>query len=218
MFEAACLEHVFSYAPRGVLLKSVSHGGIANRQYNRRAYKLSGAFIFIDPPGSSVQEFHIDMQGCDRDAAWNMLIPLEVHGRHHMASSLFSSKGGGSACVGEATMWDACWNHQGLGNTTSRARTFLHLLFLPFWMLVPDVDRQMWMLDDAELVTQISAIARGGKTTQDPWDYIRTIQSSIEREYNRDKRSGAHRLGSAESPLSSWVERVRANLPTIHEM
>ncbi len=208
-FEAACLDHLFRYSPDCVLLGSETHDGIINREYTRTAYGLACAMLFVDPIGSPAQEFHIDVKECDRDAVWNLLVPLRVMDEPKMAASMFSSSGGRVAHAGEATMWDAGWDHQGLGNSTAHDCFFLHLLFIPFWLLVPDVDSQMWHFDDRRLQCHIhDAIAASKKSTA--WEYLRRVQTSVEQEYNRDARGHVHRLYGDDSPLRPWCERMRA--------
>lgn len=154
------------------------------------------------------------MNGCDRDAVWNIVIPLKLDDCPRMAASLFSHTGGRPMKAGQATMWDACWDHQGLGNTTSESRIFLHLLFLPFWMFVPDVDAQDWKFDNDRLVDQIEVIARGGSPPLSAWRHVTQIQKSMEEEYNKDRSGKVHRLYDGSSPLLSWMRRGRNSIPT----
>ncbi len=208
VFERNCLHALLDYAPKGVLLQDMKDPRkIMNREYTKDVYRLAAALLFVDPPGSSVQEFHIDMHGCDRDAVWNLVVPLSMQlgDTPQVAASEFSRSGGGAMCMGEATMWDACWNHQGRGNTTDTPRVYLHLLFMPYFMLAPDPSRQIWHFDDDNLKVYLTeALAGGAGKHTSVWNYIEEIQQSIAAEYNKGIK-----LHASDSPLASWVEYVR---------
>ena len=210
-FEANCLETIFQYAPRGVLLKDEKTDAVMNREYTRDVYKLAAALIFLDPPGSSVQEFHIDMHDCDRDAVWNMVVPLSMgpSDAPRVAASEFVDRGGREMRMGEATLWDACWNHQGLGNQTDAPRIYLHLLFVPFWMVAPNCVSKQWHFENEALKAHIETLAKAsGKQKTTGWQYIQGIQESLAKEYN----AGVP-LDDRGSPLASWVRYVRSTIP-----
>ena len=104
----------------------------------------------------------------------------------------------------EATMWDACWNHQGRGNETGEPRIYLHLLFVPFWMIAPNVQEQQWNFEDEHLQEHIDVLARASTKRMTSWQYIKEIQDSIQAEYN-----GGKEYEASDSPLRSWIKRVR---------
>ena len=213
-FEAECAIKIMQCAPAGVLLCDRRTGKIMNRQYGTDAYRLAGALIFLDRVGSSAQNDHIDVQGCDRDAVWNLVLPLSMGecDRPRVAASAFVPPlGGRTMGLGEATMWDGGWNHRGLGNDTSEPRIYLHLLFLPYWMVVPDPEKQQWHFADTALRAHIRDLARGSGKSQNEWAYLRQIQKSLADEYNE-----ALSLHAEASPLRSWVEHVRSTIEPAH--
>ena len=58
------------------------------RTYGAADYAMISAAIFVDPAGSSAQEFHEDLHGFDRHAVWNVLFPIQLPiGVGHIAQS-----------------------------------------------------------------------------------------------------------------------------------
>ena len=169
---------------------------------------MIASLIFIDPVGSSEQNVHEDVAGCDRDAIWNLIIPLNLENCATMAATVFSHSGGSHMNVGEGTMWDACWPHRGLGNQTKSDRVFLHLVFAPYWMVLPDPDTSNWNGTPDDVKEQVlKPLSNHG----DPWEFVREVQNGklkvngISQEYNNGKP-----LHDASSPLLSWVRRLIA--------
>ena len=63
--------------------------GLLNEMREAADYAMISAAIFVDPSGSSVQEFHEDLRGFDRHAVWNVLFPIQLHiGVKHSPISL----------------------------------------------------------------------------------------------------------------------------------
>ena len=116
------------------------------RTYTAKDYYCISASIFVDPPGSSLQDFHDDIEGMDRHAVWNIAIPLQLPERTiHSDFSLQTaqnlrnqnSKGLVGQLESEAVMWDGNWLHRGTGNTTKVDKIQLHMVFAPWFMFVP---------------------------------------------------------------------------------
>jgi hypothetical protein len=206
-FERQLLNTLFQYAPEGVLLGDDRTGNIQARNYSASDYRLVACLIFIDPVGSAEQNVHEDVAGCDRDAVWNLIIPLHLDECATMAATIFSHSGGSEMGIGEGTMWDACWPHKGLGNKTSTERVFLHFVFAPFWMVLPDPYARDW---HGTPVSVRDEVLLPLSKTDDPWEFIEEIQNGakgvngISQEYNN-----RYPLHDALSPLKSWVDRLK---------
>lgn len=164
-----------------------------NFSYTVNDYRLLSAAIFIDPVGSSAQEFHDDMHGFDRHAVWNIVIPLQLPegfatqvAENKRDSSEYMSRGGKRYIQGmdDAVVWDANWPHRGAGNPTDTDRVQLHLIFAPKWMLCG--------LCGQERLPQ-------GITQED----VTHARSEIAKEYNNDKE-----ILDFDTPVGYWVKRV----------
>ncbi len=211
-FEANAKSSILSHQPDGVLLEHNNAPGYLQTGspvgiYKKDDYALVAALIFNDPPGTSVQVMHDDVAGCDRDAIWNMIIPLRLTQCARMAESQFRPNGA-KMNVGEATMWDACWRHRGLGNNTDTERVFLHVVFAPYWMMIPNTVKKEWQ-----------GFEHLGMTDIYGWPFFNHIHNGhgmtngIVKEYNRKENINgdivAVPLHDDESPLKSWVDRCR---------
>ena len=180
-----------------------------HKLYTSRDYRLIGALIFHDPVGSSVQDVHEDVSGCDRDAVWNIVFPLMMDGMAKPAASEFSSTGGCAMTLEEATMWDGCWPHRGLGNQSGVERVYLHMVFAPYWMVIPDgTSKTLNGLQERHktILTKLSL------TDNDPWPFVNQIQygkgglHGISQEYNNSIP-----LWAEDSPMLNWIKRVQDN-------
>lgn len=111
------------------------------RNNQKTEFALIKVSLFIDPPGSSVQENHMDVEMFDRNQIWNLVLPIQAVPSVPMAAMERSEITGATIAprrVDEDTaiMWDGNWKHRGVGNTTTETRVMLHLLYVPVWMLV----------------------------------------------------------------------------------
>ena len=120
------------------------------RQYSYLDYRLFAASLFVDPPGTSEQQFHEDLYGLDRLAFWNIMIPIQLpkdqtpkNTAFAIAQSILRHREHMTQTINDAVAWDANWMHRGLGNPSKYknfvegTRIQLHLICAPCFLLVP---------------------------------------------------------------------------------
>lgn len=162
------------------------------RPYQSKDYRLLSAAVFVDPVGSSEQEFHEDLHGMDRHAVWNILIPLQLPvGPTLPIAENFRDRDIRDKVkpqtMTDAVMWDAGWPHRGTGNQTDRDRLQLHLIFAPNWMICGACDNEHLPL---------------GLHQSD----VEMCQSEIAREYNFNRS-----IFDKTSPIGYWVDLIMAD-------
>ena len=192
----------------GVLVADVNGMLLPHRLYNREDYRLIAAFIFNDPPNSPEQNLHEDVAGCDRDAIWNIIFPLKLTQCAKMAATEFRLKGGREMNSKQATMWDGCWPHRGLGNHTQDERIFLHLLVAPYWMVTPDsANKEFNGLSEEKRRMLVQLSKQGVGDSQ--WQFLQEVQygndyhNGISQEYNNGLP-----LTATASEFHVWVDRL----------
>lgn len=174
------------------------------RGYTAKDFGVFAGAIFQDPPGSAMQDFHEDLNGMDRMAVWNMMVPIDlpsVQGPHMaVAQSNFATHTFSGTDMSEqqsqtdldAMFWDANWKHRGLGNPSQEVRVQLHLIFGPLILLQPvsktfktlkDGNGNCIKLDDTQRVQ--------GFNVND----VVHAQNEIAREYNHGKNIW-HKFGT----------------------
>ncbi len=197
----------------GVLLSNANGMLIPHNMYDHKDFRLVTALIFNDPPGSSEQNVHEDVAGCDRDPIWNIIFPLKLTKCAKMAATEFARDGGSEMNEKQATMWDACWPHRGLGNNTSEERIFLHLVIAPYWMVTPDSSTRNFRglsKEKQEMVRKLAKQSRGMSEDDLQWQFLTEIQygsadhHGISQEYNNGMP-----LTSPVSKFHEWIDRLR---------
>lgn len=147
--------------------------------YDRTDFRLITAMIFNDPGNSSEQNIHEDVAGCDRDPIWNIIFPIKLSQCAKMAATEFLRNGGCEMNAEQATMWDACWPHRGLGNKTLNERVFLHLLIAPYWMVIPDSstrDFKGLCEEKQRLLRKLAKPCRGCSEEDLKWQFVTELQ------------------------------------------
>jgi hypothetical protein len=165
------------------LVAKLTESPSGTRQYSYLDYRLFAAAIFVDPPGTSSQEFHEDLVGLDRLAVWNLMIPIQLpadqkctDNEFALAQSLFRSKEHCAQEDTDAVAWDANWKHRGLGNPSQcpydkGVRVQLHLICAPQFFLLP-IQRSLGPASPNDPVKGV------------PVSAIIHAQNEIAREYN----------------------------------
>lgn len=204
--ESRIKQELMNFYPNGISYGDGS-GRVYNRSYQPSDYKIIFAGLFIDPPGSAAQSTHEDVSAADRDAVWNIVLPVELDEPYVIAFSESGGvhKGGREVGLREAAMWDAGWPHRGLGNDTQKRRVFLHLVFAPYWMVSVRVTTKG--LDFGNMDNEVQQTLRSFDGVD--VDFISRLHgkvgcskhaSSISKEYN-DGRDVHDSCG----PMISWV-------------
>ena len=130
-----------------------------------------------------------------------------------MAATEFARDGGSEMNEKQATMWDACWPHRGLGNNTSEERIFLHLVIAPYWMVTPDSSTRNFRglsKEKQEMVRKLAKQSRGMSEDDLQWQFLTEIQygsadhHGISQEYNNGMP-----LTSPVSKFHEWIDRLR---------
>ena len=197
----------------GVLVADSEGLLIPHSLYDSRDFRLIAALIFNDPPESSEQNVHSDVAGCDRDPVWNIIFPLKLTQCAKMAATEFRRDGGSDMNERQATMWDACWPHRGLGNRTSDDRVFLHLVIAPYWMVTPDSgsrDFRGLPKDKRQMLRKLAKPSRGMTEDDMQWQFLTELQygsaehHGISQEYNNGLP-----LTAPASKFHEWIDRLR---------
>ena len=197
----------------GVLLADDDGYLLPHRLYTYKDYRLFTALIFNDPPDSSAQKLHEDVAGCDRDPIWNIIFPIKLKSCAKMAATEFVRDGGSNMQENQATMWDACWPHRGLGNNTNNERIFLHLVFAPYWMIIPDSSTREFhglSTDKKYMLKKLSKKTKYMSEDDVQWQFVTEIQygnrehHGLAQEYNNGLP-----LTSPVSNMQEWIDRLK---------
>lgn len=101
--------------------------------------------LFVEPPGTPMQNFHEDVNGFRLFPVWNAMCALKVpHDQKAdlyttVAQSLFSSTSfdAQDKQSGSIIFWDGAWPHRGTGNASTELCVQIHVVFAASWVLRP---------------------------------------------------------------------------------
>lgn len=98
--------------------------------------------FFVEPPGTTTQRFHEDVNGFRLFPVWNALYALDGPATREaclettVAQSLFETKRVDvqNCRVGSIVFWDGSWPHRGTGNQSGETGVQLHVWFTAAWV------------------------------------------------------------------------------------
>ena len=153
------------------LLNTASPGRFSLEMADPDQNQVLTLAFFVEPPGTSTQRFHEDVNGFRLFPVWNALYALTgpvgqgACTETTVAQSLFETKRVDvqSYQEGSIVFWDGSWPHRGTGNRNGEMCVQLHVLLTAAWVVRP-----LFGFDNA-----LDNCIEGCRTASDPVVYMK---------------------------------------------